>query len=113
MPNPLGLIFWTIGILFIMISTYLGFLILVRYKHKEKFKIYLYLSLFVMLLFIVCRFIATFYSNSLNNLGLPSDILLEKILFVRMFINIPFAIATTLILFVCYSDLIELKYKIR
>ena len=110
MVNYLGMVLWTLGILFIAISFYfLNSIILKNDKHNQK--IYFYLAIFFILVFVIFRTYLVFYAENLNNSELSDDVVIEKILFIRMFLHIPFVIAVTLFLVFCYSCLQDLKYK--
>jgi hypothetical protein len=111
MLNLLGLILWIFGILFIIASIYLSNSILIKYKSNKRFEIYFILCLLFIFIFILYRIFSYFYVDYLNKSGLSQEILLEKILFIRMFCNIPFAIGLTLLLIAAYGYLNEIKNK--
>ena len=106
-----GFILSTIGILLIIISFYFLNLITTKHLKKEGFKIYFYLAIIFMAIFIGVRTYSIFYSDYLTTLGLAQDVLVEKILFLRMLVHMPFAIAITLLLIICYEHFLEIKYK--
>ena len=112
MPNTLGLILWIIGILAILISIYILNLIILKYLKTDKFKTHFYLSYLFMAIFILFRIFLFFYTRYLTNLNLPNTILSEKLLFVRIFSHIPFAITVSILLVICYNCLTEIKYKL-
>ena len=113
MPNVLGLIFWTIGVLSITFSIYILNLILIRYFHNDKFKIYLYLSILFMFLFIILRIYSFFYIDNVKVSDLENNVFLERIYFIRMIFRIPMAIAFTLLLIPCYECLGQIRSKSR
>ena len=99
---------WTLGIIFIGASFYFLNLIILKYFKKDR-RIYFYISLFFILFFILLRNYLVIYSNKLINSGLSSEIVIEKILFLRMFLHIPLAIAVTTLLAILYLCFLEFK----
>jgi len=112
MPNALGLTLYLTGIISIIISVYILNLIISKYLKNNQLKKYFYLFIFLTVIFMAFRVYMFFYIQYLADLNLPEDILSEKLLFARIFSHIPLAIAFTLLLFICYSCLAEIKYKL-
>lgn len=108
MINWWGLSLWTLGIISIIISFYFLNLIILKYFKKDR-RIYFYISLFFISLFILFRSYIVIYSDKLINSGLSLEIVNEKILFLRMFLHIPLAIAVTILLSILYLCFLEYK----
>ncbi len=116
MINYLGLTASTLGILFIIISFYITNLIISKYIKNHIFSLHrfhFYLIISFLILFLIIRIYAIFYADNLTNLGLPEEVLIEKILYIRMLIHIPLAISVSLFLFLCYGCLYEMKIKLK
>ena len=103
---------WTMGILTIIISIYILNLIISKYLKEEKFKNYLYLTIMFIAIYLVFGIYIMIYANNLVNNGIDENILIEKVLFLRLLLQIPLAIGFTILLITCYGSLAELKYKL-
>ena len=112
MPDLVGITLWCIGILFIIISIYMLNLLKLDYKDRKDSP-YIYLAIFFLFIFILARILLRLYSNNLAIIGLPQDILTEKLLFTRIFLQIPFIFAATIFLILSYAYFMELKYKLK
>ena len=112
MPDLVGITLWCIGILFIIISIYMLNLLKLDYKDRKDSP-YIYLAIFFLFIFILARILLRLYSNNLAIIGLPQDILTEKLLFARIFLQIPFIFAATIFLILSYAYFMKLKYKLK
>lgn len=108
MINWWGSSLWALGIIFIIVSFYFLNLIMLKYFKKDR-RIYFYISLFFIFLFMLLRIYIVIYSDKLINSGLSSQVVTEKILFLRMFLNLPFVIAVTILLSILYLYFLEFK----
>lgn len=112
MPDLLGITLWIFGIIFIMSFIYILNLLEIK-SGDHKFKKQIYLVMALILIFILVRVGLRLYSNNLSTLDLPNEILTEKLLFARIFLQVPFAIAATILLVLSYRYLIEIKQKTK
>ena len=106
----IGIILWSLGILLILFSIHLLSLLKIKFG-DYRFKKLVYSAMILIFVFIIFRAILRIYSNNLSGSGLAQEIITEELLFYGIFLNIPFAIAATIILFICYNYLMEFRFK--
>src|SRR3989344_6086271 len=111
MPNLIGVLSLTTGILFIIISLNIGSLIISKYLKNSKLRKSLYFTIMLLLLYIIARLYVYYYSNGVEASGLSQNLIDEKLLFARMFSPILFAIAVTILLIITYSFFEQIRNR--